>query len=148
MIQSDVIKPTNTEVHIEDDIVVIKTLGEVTRDDLVVIFDAYFKIRTRYGRVFALYDGREGKGMASDARKEIMDSSDNPDRQTNAVAVFGAPFAMRILVNMLDRALVGLRRKSLGVTMFATETEARAFLAQQRQLYIASNGSTSATQSA
>ena len=145
--KSDTFKTANTEIAIEDDIVVIKTLGEVTREDLVVIFDAYFKVRSRYGRVFAMYDGRQGKGMASDARKEIMASSDNPDRQTNAVAVFGAPFAMRILVNMLDRALIGLRRRSLGVTMFATEAEARAHLAQQRQ-QLASNGSPSATQMA
>ncbi len=146
--KSDTFKTANTEITIEDDIVVIKTLGEVTREDLVVIFDAYFKVRTRYGRVFAMYDGRQGKGMASDARKEIMASSDNPDRQTNAVAVFGAPFAMRILVNMLDRALIGLRRKSLGVTMFATESEARAFLAEQRRQWLTSNDSPSATQTA
>lgn len=131
--QTDVLHGPHTEIRIEGDIVFVKTLAQTTLEDLHVIFGAYARVRRKHGRVLALYDGTKGAGMASDARKEIMASANMPDRETNAVATFGAPFAMRALVNMLDRALVALRRKSLGVVMFATEEEARAHLDRERQ---------------
>jgi hypothetical protein len=69
-------------------------------------------------------------------------------RAADATAVFGAPFSMRILVNMLDRALIGLRKKSLGVVMFATEAEARAYLDEQRQRVLRAKTSSAAVTSA
>jgi len=123
----------NAEIRILDDIVLVRTRGETSLDDLQVIFEAYAHVRRKHGRVFALYDGTLGQGMTADARKEIMASSQVPERATDAVATFGAPFAMRALVNMLDRALVALRRKSLGVAMFATEQEARSYLDNERR---------------
>lgn len=121
------------ELHIEGDMVVIKNLNETSLADLHIILDAYAKVRSRCGRTFALYDGRQGRGMSSAARKELLAHTEDPNRTANASAVFGAPFAMRILVNMLDRALVGLRKRSLGIVMFETESEARAYLDEQRQ---------------
>jgi hypothetical protein len=123
----------NTEIRIQGDIVLIKTLRETTIADLQKIFAAYLEVRRKYGYVFALYDGTAGKGMTPEARKEIIASASIPERETNAVATFGAPFPMRALVNVLDRALVTLRRKSLGVVMFATEAEARAYLDGERR---------------
>lgn len=133
----DVLRTPHTEIQIQEDIVFVKTRGETTLDDLQVIFRAYAEVRRKHGRVLALYDGTSGGGMTSDARKEIMASSNIPDRTTEAVATFGAPFAMRALVNMLDRALAALRRKRLGVAMFATEMEARAYLDQERRRFLA-----------
>lgn len=142
MIGTGELRGPNTEIRIQGDIVFVKTLGQTTLEDLYVIFGAYAEVRRKHGRVFALYDGTKGAGMSADARKEIMASAHIPDRETNAVATFGAPFAMRALVNMLDRALVALRRKSLGVVMFATEAEARAHLDRERQKLLAQTTST------
>lgn len=133
----NVLNGPHTEIRIQEDVVFVKTLGLTTLEDLHVIFRAYAEVRRKHGRVLALYDGTNGGGMSADARKEIMASAHIPERETNAVATFGAPFAMRALVNMLDRALVALRRKSLGVAMFATETEARAYLDRERQKLLA-----------
>lgn len=127
----------NAEIRIEGDIVLVRTRGETTLGDLQVIFEAYAQVRRKHGHVLALYDGTLGQGMSSEARKEIMASSNMPERATDAVATFGAPFAMRALVNMLDRALVALRRKSLGVVMFATEEEARSYLNIERRRLLA-----------
>lgn len=133
MRKTDFLTTDNLEVHIEGDVIVVKNFGVTTSADLQIILDTYTRVQSRYGHMFALYDGRLGKGMTSDARRALLDKREDSRRSANATAVFGAPFAMRILVNMLDRALMGLRRKGLGVVMFATEEEARAYLDEQRQ---------------
>lgn len=143
MRQTDFLTTDNLEAHIEGDIIVVKNFGVTTSADLEIILDMYTRVHARYGHMFALYDGREGKGMTSEARRALLAKRDDSKQSANATAVFGAPFAMRILVNMLDRALLGLRRKGLGVVMFATEEEARAYLDEQRhQILQAKNSRT------
>lgn len=122
----------HVNVRLEGDVVVVQTRGETTMADLEVIFRAYAQVRCAHQRVLALYDGREGRGMSSEARREVIASSTVPERQTDAVAVFGAPFAMQVFVNMLNRASLAIRQKALGIAMFATEAEARGYLDQER----------------
>lgn len=120
-----------TRVRIEGDIVAVQSIGVTTREDMVLIFQAYALVRQEHGVVLALYDARLGKGMTAEARKDLM-AVTSPEKRADATAVYGASFAIRALVNMLDRASVLLMRKPVGATMFATESEARAYLAQQR----------------
>ncbi|HMY19556.1 MAG TPA: hypothetical protein PKA58_24695 [Polyangium sp.] len=148
MKKSDFVTTANLELHIEGDVIVIKNFGETTLADLQIILAAYERVHGRYGHMFALYDGRLGKGMTSEARREMLANASGSRRAADATAVFGAPFSMRILVNMLDRALIGLRKKSLGVVMFATEAEARAYLDEQRQRVLRAKTSSAAVTSA
>ena len=121
----------NVRVRIEGDIVVVQSFGVTTLDDMKLIFEAYAMVRRAHPTLFALYDSRYSKGVTSEARKAIVNANSHAET-TDAAAVFGAPFAMRALVNMLDRASMFLRGRPLGVAMFATESEARNYLEQQR----------------
>ncbi len=126
------IRGPNTNIRIDGDIVVVQPVGATTTEDLVFIFQAYAEVRREYGILLALYDSRFGKGMTPEARKELFAATAEPDKTADATAVFGASFAIRALVNMLERASAILHRKRLGAAMFATESEAREYLDQQR----------------
>lgn len=128
------VRGPNTRIRIERDVVVIQSIGQTTVADLQLIFHAYAEVRREYGIVLALYDSRFGHGMTADARKELLVAKTQPMRTADVSAAFGASFAIRALVSMLERASKLLHRKRLGAAMFATEAEARAYLDQQRIL--------------
>jgi predicted Ser/Thr protein kinase len=137
MMQTNVLQSPNSVIRIQGDVVFVRNQGETTVEDLHVIFQAYSLVRQKHGHVLALYDGRGGTSMSSDARREIIASARMPERVANASATFGAPFAMRALMKMLDRALMTLRGRSLGIVLFATEEEARAYLDNERRKLLA-----------
>ena len=83
-------------------------------------------------RLFLITDSSQGTGMTADVRKLL---GEKPDLMPYAASVmYGSSFAMRTMVNMMIRAqqLLG-RTGSTAFTMVATEEEAKAWIAAQRE---------------
>lgn len=118
-------------VRIEEDLVIVRNLGMMTLADLNVVIDVYTQVRARHGALFAMYDCSRAEGMERAARQALTKETD-PSKSANAIAIFGAPFAVRILGNMIERARVGLGRSSTGIRFFETEAQAREYLQDER----------------
>ena len=119
-------------VRVEGDLVMLRVKGVISQNDMIEFMRFQAKIRREQGWVFMLYDSRENTGLDPAARKYATDYASSESR-VDAAASFGAPFSMRVLVNMLNRASVLLGKKGTPVNLFETEAEARRFLESERQ---------------
>ncbi len=118
-------------VRIEEDLVFIRNQRIMTLTDFNTIVEVYSQVRNRHGSFFVMYDSSRAQGVERAARK-AMTSTPAGGPTALATAIFGAPFAIRTLGNMLERALVGLKRPSPGMRFFQTEADARDYLQQER----------------
>ncbi|HVJ93831.1 MAG TPA: hypothetical protein VM580_28775 [Labilithrix sp.] len=89
--------------------------------------------------LFLLADDRKATGVSHDARKSIA-TSPSFHVGTTYVGIFGASFALRVVLNLFFKAIA--LSSSPSATMFAAddEAEARAWLAQQKRAYYAKLG--------
>jgi len=91
--------------------------------------------RTSAKAVFLMTDYRKSDGMTTEAR-EAMSTRWGKARDVHTYsALFGASFALRTIVNLVTRAAKMLSGGKLTSTAVATETEARAWLAEQQALF-------------
>ena len=119
------------QVRIEDDLVFIRNNRIMTVNDMFAVLEVYLQVRQRQGSLFVMYDSSRSEGLERAARKALT-SMPLGGATADATAVFGAPFAIRTLGNMIERALVGLGRPSTGVRFFESEADAREYLQQER----------------
>ena len=118
-------------VRIEGDIVFVRAKGVVKIEDMMQFLRVQAQVKRERGVVFVLYDSRENTGLEPGARKYANDHGE-ADSRANAAASFGAPFGMRVLVNMMNRALVMLRKDGAPVQLFDTEAQARQYIEAER----------------
>lgn len=119
--------------RIEGDVLFFRMKGVVSLADMCEILRLTAEVKEANGAVFTLYDSRENTGLDPAARKY---ATDHGSEKTHVVAAasFGAPFAMRVVVNMLNRANGILHKSRATPTMlFNTEAEARAYLLAARE---------------
>jgi hypothetical protein len=133
---SDEFRPLGAHsVRIEGDLVHLRVKGVVTVTDMVEFMRLQAQVKREHGAVFMLYDSRENTGLEPAARKYATDHASEESR-VSAAASFGAPFAMRVLVNMINRAHDMLRKSGARVQLFDTEPQARQYLeAERRRLH-------------
>lgn len=125
-------------VKVDGDLIYIRVQGLVTLNDLHGIIEIYRQVNMQHGRFFVLYDATRSEGIDRPARKALSAMPAN-NVQPIVTAAFGASFALRTLANMVDRAMVGLGRKSSGITFFSTEQQALAHIDEQRQRLLANH---------
>lgn len=118
-------------VRINEDFVFIRNQRSMTVGDLHAILELYGRVRARHGSLFVLYDSSRSLGIDRSMRTAITSTPTNVPR-ADATAIFGAPFAIQTLGNMIERALIGLGRQSAGIRFFDTETGARDHLQRER----------------
>ena len=119
------------KVRIDGDLVFMRSCGVTTLEDLHALRVLYERVRREQNALFVLYDSRAGGGVDRAARKYLLEPSPNESRP-DAAATFGARFSSRILISMIDRALIAFGKAPSGVAMFDTEDEARAYLERER----------------
>jgi hypothetical protein len=119
------------EVRVDGDFVTMRSHGVTTLDDLRALTAICERVRHEHGSLFMMYDSREGAGFDREARKVLMQASPS-DARPDATSAFGTKFAIRILLSMLDRALVAFGKAPSGVVIFDTEAEAVAYLEKER----------------
>lgn len=118
-------------VHVDRDLVTMRSRGVTTVHDLEALRLLFESVRRKYGSLFALYDSRTGQGVDRAARKILLQPTPLEARP-DAAATFGAKFSSRIMIAMIDRALIAFGKPSSGVSMFDTEAEARVYLDHER----------------
>jgi len=118
--------------RIEGDLLFFRMKGVVSLADMIEILRLTAEVKMANGAVFTLYDSRENTGLEPAARKYATDHG-SEKTQVAASASFGAPFAMRVVVNMLNRANGLLHKTSIPTMLFNTEAEARAYLQAARE---------------
>lgn len=119
-------------VQIDKDLIVMRVKGVVTREDMAEFMRLQAKVKREHGTVFMIYDSRENTGLDPAARKYATDHASEESR-VDAAASFGAPFAMRVVVNMLNRAFEMLRKEGTRVMLFDTEAQARQYIEAERR---------------
>jgi hypothetical protein len=119
------------EVRIDGDLVVMRSHGVTTLDDLLALTAICERVRREHGSLFMMYDSRDGAGFDRAARKAFMQPN-SPTVRADATSAFGTTFAIRVLLSMLDRALVAFGKAPSGVVLFDTEAEALAYLEKER----------------
>lgn len=79
---------------------------------------------------FLIADGRRGTGISSEARKIFTQSDAMGERLY--LAVYGASFAFRVIVNLVFKAVSFTSSDQLIAVMVSDEAEARAWLTKKK----------------
>jgi hypothetical protein len=111
---------------------VVRVKGVVKLADMAEFMRLQAQVKRERGTVSVLYDSRENTGLDPAARKYATDHA-SVESRVDAAASFGAPFGMRVLVNMLNRAHEMLRKEGTRVQLFDTEAQARQYLDAERR---------------
>jgi hypothetical protein len=119
------------EVRVDGDFIIVRSHGVTTLDDLRALTAICERVRREHGSLFMMHDSRDGAGFDRAARKVLMQPTPS-DMRADATTAFGTKFAIRILLRMLDRALVAFGKAPSGVVIFDTEAEALAHLEKER----------------
>lgn len=119
------------EVHVAGDVVRVRNQRLMTLRDLNALLEIYAQVRAKHGVLFATFDCSHAQGIEREAR-QAMTSEGTLETRADATAIFGAPFAIRILSSMIERARVGLGRAPTGVRFFDNEAQALAHIDEQR----------------
>jgi hypothetical protein len=118
-------------IQLDGDLIFMRVRGVVTLEDMKQLLMLQARVRRQHGSVYVLYDSRENTGLEPAARKWATNNA-TPEMQVDAAASFGAPFGMRVVVNMLNRAHDALRKPGTRTMLFDTEEQARGYLEQER----------------
>lgn len=119
------------KVRVDGDLVIMRSCGVTTVEDLEALRVIYERVRREHDSLFVLYDSRAGAGVDRAARKVLLQPQ-KAESRPDAAATFGARFSSRVLIGMIDRALVAFGKAPSGVAMFETESEARMYLQKER----------------
>jgi hypothetical protein len=99
----------------------------------------------KFGRLFMLTDGRAMFKVSAEARRHLAEWPRSA--QIAASAIYGGNMATRALIKLIGAAmdLLGKARgkPTLNYSFFATEAEARAWLAKERDAFLRRVSSTS-----
>jgi hypothetical protein len=118
-------------IQVDGDFIFMVVRGVVTLEDMKELLALQARVRRQYGSAYVLYDSRENTGLEPAARKYGTNNA-TPEMRVDAAASFGAPFTVRVLVNMINRAHDALRKPGTRTMLFDTELEARRYLEQER----------------
>lgn len=128
----DVITVGRHRVVCEEDMYCITFMGETTVQDTWEL-DKIIRHYAQQGYLLCLGDITHSVSMSHEARKLTAQLS----RDLNcpgATALFGGNAATRILASLVLKALTLIARDMRVFSLFKTEAEARAWLAEQRPL--------------
>ncbi len=127
------------------DIFLMMPNGDVDEADVRWFFDEFERFAMEQEFVFMLIDASRMGSISAEARRAAAHSApeernalaNNPDRSwSKAVAVFGASFTLRVISGLIMGGFSAFFPKQAArspLMFFATEYEARAWLADRRK---------------
>ena len=116
----------------ETGLVCIVHIGTMNGIDAQPLCDRVAEYAEEYGMpIFSLVDNRRATGFTNEARKIMVEAA--PMREM-IVALYGASFVIQTLLNMLFRASRAAKLSKSIVTACNSESEARAWLAEQQRI--------------
>ncbi|MBL8634212.1 MAG: hypothetical protein JNM40_13405 [Myxococcales bacterium] len=119
------------KLTVEDDIVVLTQIGDHVQAEVLQVTVVMAEVLAAHGRLFFLLDLTQAEKTAPEARRHIAEWSKR--NRISGIALFGGSVAARA-VSSLAIAAIRLFRGDHTPTVFtATESEARAWIAEQRR---------------
>jgi hypothetical protein len=115
-----------------DDFMTLEFHGPISASDTRAILRAHDQRLLAQGRLFLLCLVSENGGMTPEARAELKHRPKN--LPASYIAYVGAPYAKRVILEMLLRATTVLTRAKTTHRFFEHEAEARNWLAAMRAL--------------
>lgn len=119
-------------LRVEEDSLFLTLRGALTADDLRTLFEIAVHIKQKHNVVFFFYDGRQCTGMDANARK-VLPKKELDDGGAILRVVFGIPFGLRVILNMVTHAQKALFKRDVRIHVFEHENEAREFFTQECQ---------------
>jgi len=126
-------KPAQLTIEEEGDIVVLRCKGAFDFDAALHMHARRIQVSKRYGYHLLLFDAHNTTIVMANTRKFVMEGRKQLSAPT-ATAILGASFAAKTLTRMMLRAGKLLTKEPILVEFFDTEPEARAYLAEQREV--------------
>ena len=113
--------------------------GTITEAD-VIEMTAFFLEKSAGDPTFLLADNTKAMGYTAEARRAFKESQ----MMTLGVylGVFGSPMAVRVMMNLMVKAMVLIPGINLFVHATADEPAARAWLTEERRAYLARKAKT------
>jgi hypothetical protein len=129
------------EIHIgkhvlsfeQDDLLLMEFHGDILKGEMGAIYRAHDERLLAVGRIFVLADVRDAAGMAHTAKHEARDRP--KPLPPHVVAVVGAPYTLRIIIDLLARATRLLTGGATTLRFFGTIDEAWAYLHECRRTW-------------
>lgn len=119
-------------LRVEGDVVFVIWNGDVGLEDVRELFDAVDRACAGQPMLFMLSDSRSTGSFDPEARRWVMQQS-RGRRQIALSVVFGASFPVRVVGNMIHRAMRLFVPDAPEIVFFGTEAEARAFIDEERR---------------
>ncbi len=118
------------EVHIEQDLVYVHTRGRLRVEDVQRLERLIIQVCEQHGRYFLLVNLHEVDALPPSVRRQLVAMSSQ--RPAAAGAFYGGNLAQRAINSMVLSAARLLSRGRQNVSRFATEEQARVWLAAER----------------
>lgn len=133
MVNMGVHKAGSHELRVEDDVLVLYLRGPLDLEQMKVLADLVEEVEAKHGHYFSLSDCREAVMVSADARRFVAGwATKHPSAGS---AFFGASLIARVAMTLMLRAIAVFMKHPLDTSFFATEAEARAWLAERRKRF-------------
>jgi hypothetical protein len=117
----------------QDDLLLMEFHGDILKGEMGAMYRLHDERLVEEGRLFVLADVRDAAGMASTAKHEARDRP--KPLPPHVVAVVGAPYTLRVMIDLLARATRLLTGGATTLRFFGTMDEARAYLHECRRTW-------------
>jgi hypothetical protein len=116
---------------IEGDTVVATIGSDLTLEDLERMFRVCEQVEAEYGYFLMLSDAKLLSGLSSEVRRRSAEWG--KEHRSGGYATYGSSLLARTVITLLVHGIGLLRKREAPVAFFATEAEAREWLATRRQ---------------
>ncbi|MDI3287968.1 STAS/SEC14 domain-containing protein [Polyangium sp. 15x6] len=120
----------------EGAILVVRWSGDVTRGDMMALYERIDEMGREEPAVYCLFDSAHSISVTRDARVWAVREAKGA-KAIRGIAVVGASFPVRVLGTMLNRATDALLRHGVPLAFFDTAEEGRAYLEAEREKHAA-----------
>jgi hypothetical protein len=129
------------EIHIgnhvlrfeQEDLLLMEFHGDILPGEMGAIYRAHDARLLAIGRLFVLADVSGAKGMSNGSKHEARERP--KPLPPHVVAVVGAPYTLRVVIDLLARATRLLTGGATTLRFFETMEQARAYLEECRRTW-------------
>ncbi len=126
-------------MDIDGDILIVRQHGTFTLEHQKAFCQQADKVIAEHGHMFIVNDSTAGGDFAPEARR-YASQWPNTIHVWGAV-IFGASFAFSVVISMMNRAIALFNKHQFPTVTTKTEAEARAWVAEQRQIRLSGHTS-------
>jgi hypothetical protein len=122
---------------VEADLCIVETCGPVQAEEMQQLMMLMTHLDEKYGHVLGLFDVTKGASLPAESRR-VMARWDRRGRPPAPTAIVGAGTALSTMVVMAIHAIRIFTGKLPSLAFFKQQTDALAWLAEQRAMLISS----------